>query len=90
MIYLRYVKFRIIRNEDDDMRNMNSNGRYGRILKAWQDFLAKTIGDGIVSDMLQPLVNYANVRSSCPDIDDSESNAKRVMLIRTAVLTTIG
>ena len=31
--------------------------------------------------MLQPLVNYANVRSSCPDIDDSESNAKLVMLI---------
>lgn len=25
-----------------------TNGRFGRILKAWRDFLAKTIGNGIV------------------------------------------
>lgn len=37
--------------------------------------------------MLQPVVNHADLL--CPDIDDSESNAKRVMLIGTAILTTI-
>lgn len=37
--------------------------------------------------MLQSLVNQANILFS--DIDDSESNAKRVMLIGTAILTTI-